>query len=76
MKVFEDEEILQGFGDKVRFYRKQSGVSQEKLAELAGLHRTYIGSIERGEQNVSLKNIYKVARALGISPAKLFREDE
>ena len=70
------DDILQRFGAKVRLYRRNLDISQEKLAEISGLHRTYIGSIERGEQNISLKNIVKVAHALGISPAALLQEDE
>jgi len=45
--------------------RKKLGISQEALADLAGLHRTYVGSIERGERNVSIDNIERLARALG-----------
>ncbi|MEI7689356.1 MAG: helix-turn-helix transcriptional regulator [Candidatus Saccharibacteria bacterium] len=55
----------------MRSLRKQKGLSQEALADLAGLHRTYIGSIERGEQNISLDNINKIAKALRVKPSKL-----
>jgi transcriptional regulator with XRE-family HTH domain len=58
-------------GQKVRRERLLLGLSQEGLAEKADLHWTYIGGIERGERNVSLLNIVKVARALGITPASL-----
>ena len=47
------------------------GISQEKLAELANLHRTYIGMIERSEKNITLRNIQKISSALGVSPADL-----
>lgn len=50
------------------------GYSQETFADAAGLHRTYIGSIERGEQNVSIDNIERIAKALKISLAKLFEK--
>jgi transcriptional regulator with XRE-family HTH domain len=63
---------LQKFGKQVHCLRDELGISQEMLAERAGLHRTYIGGIERGERNVSLLNILRVARALQVSPSRLF----
>ena len=66
-----DESILIKFGKKVREKRLQKGISQEKLAEKAGVHRTYIGMIERGEKNITLGNIEKIAKALEISLDKL-----
>ena len=60
-------DVLHRFGGKLRVVRRKQGVSQEKLAELAGLHRTYVSSVERGERNVSLLNIEKLAVALGVS---------
>ncbi|MDP3997270.1 MAG: helix-turn-helix transcriptional regulator [bacterium] len=62
-------DIQKRFGDKLRVARLKVGLSQEKLATKAGLHRTYISDIERGFRNVSLKNIEKLAKAIGI-PAK------
>ena len=59
-------------GKTVRQKRLSLGLSQEALGEKADLHWTYIGGIERGERNVSLVNIVRIARALGIAPAKLF----
>ena len=59
------------FGDRLREIRIQRKLSQEKLAELADLHRNYVGGIERGERNVSLINIVKLAHALAVRPAKL-----
>ena len=64
-------DIQKKFGDKIRELRKQKGLSQEKLAFKSGLHRTYISDIERGSRNVSLKNIGKIAKALGVSPKLL-----
>jgi transcriptional regulator with XRE-family HTH domain len=59
------------FGDNVRRRRREKGMSQERLAEEAGLHRTYIGSIERGERNVSLDNIDRISAALSIPPDQM-----
>lgn len=59
------------FGQNVRELRQSKQLSQESLAGVCGLHRTYVGGIERGERNVSLQNIIKIARALGVLPAKL-----
>jgi len=59
------------FGKHVRQLRLQREWSQEKLADLCGLDRTYIGGIERGERNVSLVNIHRIAEALGVAPAEL-----
>lgn len=56
---------LVAFGRKVRKFRKDAELSQEELADLAGVHRTYIGMVERAEKNVALKNIAKIAAALG-----------
>jgi transcriptional regulator with XRE-family HTH domain len=57
----------------IRMFRAERGISQEELADLAGLHRTYIGSIERSERNVSIDNIAKIAQALNLSIVELFR---
>jgi len=64
--------ILVRFGANVRKYRTKRKVSQEKLAEIADLHRTYIGQIEAGKRNVALKNVDKLAKALGVSIKDLF----
>lgn len=68
----DSENILVKFGRNVQLRRKALGVSQEKLAEMAGLHRTYIGMIERAEKNVTLINIERLAKALNVSIDKLF----
>ena len=58
-------------GATIRELRAGLGISQEVLAEYCDLHRTYVGGIERGERNVSLENIVRVARALKVTPSKL-----
>lgn len=63
--------VLKKFGERVRHYRKLRNLSQEKLAELANLHRTYIAQIEAGKRNVALNNIAKIAEALGVSTKDL-----
>ena len=67
------EDIRFRFGKAVRQKRHKLGVSQEAFADLCGLDRTYIGGIERGERNVALVNIEKIASALKISLSELFR---
>lgn len=62
------------FGDNVKKYRIELGLSQEKLAELAGLHRTYISAIECYRRNISLCNVQQIASALNIEPYKLLKE--
>ena len=59
------------FGGRVRALRQARGLSQEALADLAGIHRTYVGSVERGERNIALDNIWALADALGVSAAEL-----
>jgi transcriptional regulator with XRE-family HTH domain len=68
----QDEDIRHRFGARVRQLRTGRGLSQEAFADLAKLHRTYIGAIERGEQNLSLANIERLAATLQISLAELF----
>lgn len=63
------------FGERIRTLRQSRGFSQEHLAELAGIHRTYLSSLERGERNVALDNIYALAEALDVPPAQLFETD-
>jgi transcriptional regulator with XRE-family HTH domain len=65
--------VRKTFGKQVRALRLAKGYSQETFADAAGLHRTYIGSVERGEQNISIDNIAKLAKALNISLQTLFK---
>ena len=67
------EDIRGRFGKAVRSKRKKLGVSQEEFADMCDLDRTYIGGIERGERNVSLINIEKIAETLKISLSELFK---
>ena len=66
------DDILKLFGNNIRRYRKEKNISQEKLAELTDLHRTYISDIERSKRSISLQ---KIAEALEIEVYKLFMED-
>lgn len=66
---------LKRFGRRVRALRLRTGASQESLAAAAGIHRTYMGGIERGERNLCLKNIVRLAKALGVSPRDFFEAD-
>jgi transcriptional regulator with XRE-family HTH domain len=66
--------ILKQIGSNIRKLRLKANLSQEQLAELASLHRTYIGAVERGERNVSAVNIGRIAKALRVSPHVLLME--
>jgi len=72
----DSKKLQRAFGLAVRRARERLDVSQDKLAELAGLHRTYVGSVERGERNVSLINIAALAKALRMTPTKLMADCE
>jgi transcriptional regulator with XRE-family HTH domain len=63
--------VLVAFGQAIRDARAEAGVSQEELAHLAGIDRSYMSSIERGEQNVGLMSMHRVAEALGVPLAEL-----
>lgn len=69
------EDIKKLFGLNVRKYRLERNLSQEKLAEKSGLHRTYISAVERAERSISLDNIEKLANSLNIEPYQLFIRD-
>lgn len=66
--------ILEALGKRVRALRRQRGLSQEELAKLAGLHRTYIGGVERGERNPTLTSMERIAAALKVSVRTLLEE--
>ena len=65
------DDLLYVFGARVRERRSEVGVSQEELAHRAGLHRTYVSSVERGERNIALVNIVALAGALGVDAGDL-----
>lgn len=69
----EKSTVLRKLGDAIRTAREQQGISQEELAFRCGLHRTYVGSIERSERNVALENIVKIAKALEIDAWQLLK---
>nr|WP_272907625.1 helix-turn-helix transcriptional regulator [Paenibacillus xylanexedens] len=70
--MVEDREILNLVGARIKVLRKEKGLSQEALGEKGGFHFTYIGQVERGEKNVSLINLAKIAEALGVNITQLF----
>lgn len=67
-----DDDFLKWFGGRLRDIRRKRGLSQEELAELAGVDRTYVGGVERGERNLSVLNVKKLSDALGINVKDLF----
>lgn len=69
-----NKKLLKQFGDRIRSLRTARGLTQEKLAELTGFHRTYIGMIERGERNISLSNIAIFASVFDLELHMLFVE--
>lgn len=71
-----NHDIRAAFGTAVRRLRTAKGLSQERLAELSEIHRTYIGDVERGTRNIALLNIERIAKALEIPSSRLFREVE
>ena len=68
-----DEPIQKRFGDRIRSLRQLRKLSQEELAFRAGIHRTYLGGVERGERNPALKNINSLAEALNVTLSELFQ---
>ena len=68
--------LLKAFGQRIRELRAERGYSQEAFADKCGVHRTFMGTIERGESNLSFQNIFKVATTLGVSLSSLFNRIE
>jgi transcriptional regulator with XRE-family HTH domain len=73
ISIMADSEILKKFGERVRELRKEGGWSQEDFAEECGMDRTYMGGVERGERNLGLRNIERIAEALEITIAELMK---
>ncbi|MHC6202530.1 helix-turn-helix domain-containing protein [Breznakiellaceae bacterium SP9] len=71
-----DEKLSAIVGSNIKKYRKTLTMSQEELADKAGLHRTYIGGIERGERNITLDSLQVIANALNVAPALLIAEED
>ena len=69
-------QLTQILADNIRTYRKVRGISQEEFADLCQLHRTYIGSVERGERNVTLSTLEAIAKAMGILAPQLLTKGE
>ena len=67
-------DLIKIFGENVRYYRKRKDLTQQKLGDLTGLHRTYIGKIERGEKKLIIENVDIIARSLQVNPAILLRK--
>lgn len=63
--------VLEKFGDKMQRVRKSKGISQEQLAAQLSMHRTYIGMVERGERNPTIRTLYKIAKALKVKSSDL-----
>jgi Predicted transcriptional regulator with C-terminal CBS domains len=74
--VFTLPDIRKLVGSKIRDYRKARGLSQDQLGEFCGFHFSYIGGVERGERNISLENIAKIAEALDVEPKMFFDFDK
>jgi transcriptional regulator with XRE-family HTH domain len=72
MRKKQEAQLQKHFGERMRELRKQKGLSQEALALACELDRTYIGGVERGERNISLLNIHRIAAALGVNAQELF----
>lgn len=73
MAITKMNRIEQLLGDQLKIVRLKKGLTQEQLAELSGLHRTYIGSVERGERNITVKNLYKILLAMNCSLGDFFK---
>ncbi|MGH9007869.1 MAG: helix-turn-helix domain-containing protein [Acidimicrobiales bacterium] len=69
-----DGDLQRRLGSNLRSLRRAKGMSQEGFADTIGIHRTYMGGLERGERNVTLKTVERIAHALGVDPAALLED--
>lgn len=74
MKNQGEQSVLVSFGQRIKYLRHARSISQEELADAAGVHRTYIGMIERGEKNITLLTMLKLAEALDVTLCDLVKE--
>lgn len=72
MASIDDTKFLQRLGDHLRKRREDRGLTQDQLAQQCGLHRTFIGSVERGERNIAVLNLRKIAQVLRVSLSEMF----
>ena len=75
-RKFTSDPFLSAFGSHLRSLRRQAGLSQEEIADKAGIHVTYLSGVERGLRNPSIRNVRRLAQALGIPTRELFSFDE
>lgn len=68
-------ELQRALGRNLRRYREARGISQESFADVLAVHRTYMGGVERGERNLTLKSVERIAAIIGADPVELLRED-
>lgn len=76
MTMSEVHRLIRLFGGRLKAVREEKGYSQEGLAEVSGLHRNYIGMVERGERNITLKNYARLCEALGLALSDLFTDED
>ncbi|MBL9089964.1 MAG: helix-turn-helix transcriptional regulator [Planctomycetaceae bacterium] len=72
MASIDDTKFLRRLGDRLRERREDRGLTQDQLAQQCGLHRTFIGSVERGERNIAVLNLRKIAQVLRVSLSEMF----
>lgn len=69
-------DLQRAVGRNLRRYRQERGLSQEAFAELVGVHRTYMGGLERGERNLTLRSVERISARIDVTPLNLMRSDE